>query len=60
MVWLQISEPKVENSGIPQGVFIKRHRIPKPDEAYAVRLDFESVPHQQLLPSQQAAVTHSQ
>ena len=34
---MQVSEPKVENSGIPQGVFIKRHRIPKPDEAYAVR-----------------------
>ena len=32
---MQVSEPKVENSGIPQGVFIKRHRIPKPDEAYA-------------------------
>jgi hypothetical protein len=26
---VHIAEPKVENSGIPQGVFIKRHRIPK-------------------------------
>ena len=30
---MQVSEPKEENSGIPQGVFIKRHRIPKPDSA---------------------------
>eukprot|EP00933_Yihiella_yeosuensis_P080533 TRINITY_DN93985_c0_g1_i1.p1 TRINITY_DN93985_c0_g1~~TRINITY_DN93985_c0_g1_i1.p1 ORF type:complete len:679 (-),score=97.63 TRINITY_DN93985_c0_g1_i1:54-1979(-) len=29
---IMISEPKVENSGIPQGTFIKRHRIPKPRE----------------------------
>lgn len=27
---LHIAEPKVENSGIPQGVFVKRHRVPKP------------------------------
>jgi len=26
---IHIAEPKVENSGIPQGVFIKRHRIPR-------------------------------
>lgn len=26
---MHIAEPKVENSGIPQGVFVKRHRIPK-------------------------------
>jgi len=26
---IHIAEPKVENSGIPQGVFVKRHRIPK-------------------------------
>jgi EF-hand domain-containing protein 1 len=25
---LHIAEPKVENSGIPQGVFVKRHRVP--------------------------------
>ena len=28
---LHIAEPKIENSGIPQGTFVKRHRIPKPD-----------------------------
>merc|ERR1712166_858161 len=32
---MHISEPKVENSGIPQGerkgtVFLKRHKVPKP------------------------------
>lgn len=26
-----ISEPKVENSGIPQGVFLKRHKVPRED-----------------------------
>jgi hypothetical protein len=26
---MHIAEPKVENSGIPQGVFVKRHRIPR-------------------------------
>ncbi len=25
---MHIAEPKVENSGIPQGVFVKRHRVP--------------------------------
>eukprot|EP00931_Biecheleriopsis_adriatica_P081804 TRINITY_DN5513_c0_g1_i4.p1 TRINITY_DN5513_c0_g1~~TRINITY_DN5513_c0_g1_i4.p1 ORF type:complete len:629 (-),score=137.74 TRINITY_DN5513_c0_g1_i4:75-1961(-) len=29
---MMVSEPKVENSGIPQGAFIKRHRIPKPGQ----------------------------
>ncbi|KUF92724.1 Thaumatin protein [Phytophthora nicotianae] len=28
---LQITEPKVENSGILQGNFVKRHRIPMPE-----------------------------
>ncbi|TMW62150.1 hypothetical protein Poli38472_009643 [Pythium oligandrum] len=28
---LQITEPKIENSGILQGNFVKRHRIPKPE-----------------------------
>lgn len=27
---MMVSEPKIENSGIPQGTFVKRHRIPKP------------------------------
>ena len=25
-----IIEPRVENSGIPQGIFLKRHKLPKP------------------------------
>lgn len=29
---MMVTEPKVENSGIPQGTFVKRHRIPKPQE----------------------------
>jgi len=35
---IHISEPKVENSGVPQGKFIKRHRIPKSnsDECYGI------------------------
>mmetsp|Transcript_98280 Transcript_98280/g.174170 ORF Transcript_98280/g.174170 Transcript_98280/m.174170 type:complete len:621 (-) Transcript_98280:154-2016(-) len=28
---MRVSEPKVENSGIPQGQFLKRHRVMKPD-----------------------------
>jgi len=28
---IMITEPKVENSGIPQGAFLKRHMILKPD-----------------------------
>ena len=35
---MQVSEPKEENSGIPQGVFIKRHRVPKPGSASEVRM----------------------
>lgn len=27
---MDISEPKVQNSGMTQGLFVKRHRIPKP------------------------------
>jgi hypothetical protein len=27
---LHIAEPKIENSGIPQGIFLKRHKVPKP------------------------------
>merc|ERR1719265_921882 len=29
---MMVVEPKVVNSGIPQGTFVKRHRIPKPKE----------------------------
>lgn len=28
---MRIDEPKEDNSGIPQGVFLKRHRVPKAD-----------------------------
>jgi len=28
---MQVCEPKVVNSGIPQGVLIKRHRLPRPE-----------------------------
>merc|ERR1719277_68692 len=28
---IRISEPKVENSGIPQGMFLKRHKVPRDD-----------------------------
>ena len=31
-------EPKVENSGITQGTFVKRHRIPKPESLGGVEL----------------------
>jgi hypothetical protein len=31
---MMVSEPKVENSGIPQGTFVKRHKIPKPGGGY--------------------------
>ena len=34
---IHVAEPKQANSGIPQGVFLKRHRIPKEDgTAFAV------------------------
>ena len=28
---IHITEPKVENSGVPQGIFLKRHKVPMPD-----------------------------
>ncbi len=28
---IYISEPKIENSGLPQGVFLKRHKVPRKD-----------------------------
>jgi hypothetical protein len=28
---IHITEPRVENSGIPQGIFLKRHKVPKAD-----------------------------
>lgn len=31
---LHILEPKIENSGIPQGVFLKRHKVKHPQEGW--------------------------
>ena len=31
---IHISEPRVDNSGLPQGVFLKRMRVPKEDGGY--------------------------
>jgi EF-hand domain-containing protein 1 len=28
---MHIIEKRLENSGIPQGIFLKRHKVPKPD-----------------------------
>ncbi len=30
---MHIIEKRVENSGIPQGVFLKRHKVPRPEDA---------------------------
>lgn len=35
---VHVAEPKQQNSGIPQGVFLKRHRIPK-DGAFFTAMD---------------------
>ncbi|GLE00936.1 hypothetical protein PINS_up009733 [Pythium insidiosum] len=40
---IQITEPKVENSGILQGNFVKRHRIPKPESDAQGNMQFFSV-----------------
>jgi len=37
---LQVNEPKEENSGIPQGAFVKRHHIPKGRGEFYTILDF--------------------
>jgi hypothetical protein len=29
---IHVYEPKIENSGIPQGTFLKRHKLPFPDD----------------------------
>eukprot|EP00405_Crypthecodinium_cohnii_P046979 CAMPEP_0206580294 /NCGR_PEP_ID=MMETSP0325_2-20121206/33063_1 /ASSEMBLY_ACC=CAM_ASM_000347 /TAXON_ID=2866 /ORGANISM="Crypthecodinium cohnii, Strain Seligo" /LENGTH=622 /DNA_ID=CAMNT_0054086277 /DNA_START=356 /DNA_END=2221 /DNA_ORIENTATION=+ len=31
---MMVTEPRIENSGIPQGTFVKRHRIPKNDGSF--------------------------
>merc|ERR1711939_159319 len=38
---LQVNEPKEENSGIPQGAFVKRHHIPKGRGEFYTVLDFQ-------------------
>lgn len=42
---LQITEPKVENSGILQGNFVKRHRIPMPESDQQGNLQFFGFQH---------------
>jgi len=37
---VQVNEPKEENSGIPQGAFVKRHHIPKGRGEFYTVLDF--------------------
>ena len=29
---LHIVEPRIENSGVPQGIFLKRHKLPFPED----------------------------
>ena len=31
---LQVFEPAEENSGLPQGCLVRRHRVPRPDGSY--------------------------
>ena len=38
---IQIVEPKVKNSGIPQGTFLRRHRAKKDDDSYVNVGDFQ-------------------
>ncbi|KAK1937860.1 EF-hand domain-containing family member C2 [Phytophthora citrophthora] len=42
---LQITEPKVENSGILQGNFVKRHRIPMPESDDRGNMQFFALHH---------------
>merc|ERR1712159_888734 len=37
---IQVNEPKEENSGIPQGAFIKRHHVPKGRGEFYTVVDF--------------------
>eukprot|EP00928_Gymnodinium_smaydae_P013060 TRINITY_DN1475_c0_g4_i1.p1 TRINITY_DN1475_c0_g4~~TRINITY_DN1475_c0_g4_i1.p1 ORF type:complete len:598 (+),score=113.79 TRINITY_DN1475_c0_g4_i1:121-1794(+) len=39
---IMISEPKIVNSGIPQGTFVKRHRIPRPGGGFYTAEDFRN------------------
>lgn len=38
---MQIVEPKQENSGVPQGNFMKRHRVPKSEDDYFTISDLD-------------------
>ena len=38
---MQLNESKQDNSGIPQGTFIRRHRFPKPDGDYYTPMDIK-------------------
>merc|ERR1719478_20990 len=38
---MNVTEPKVENSGLMQGQFLKRHRATKPDGSHLTPLDFK-------------------
>ena len=38
---LQIFEPAEENSGLPQGCLVRRHRVPKPDGSYYSMSDLQ-------------------
>lgn len=42
---VQITEPKVENSGLLQGNFVKRHRIPMPESDARGNLQFFTAAH---------------
>lgn len=42
---VQITEPKVENSGILQGNFVKRHRIPMPESDQQGNMQFFGFQH---------------
>ncbi len=37
---MHIAEPKQDNSGIPQGIFVKRHKLTKDDGGFFTPLDF--------------------
>merc|ERR1719382_700318 len=39
---MMVTEPKVENSGISQGTFVKRHQIPKPGGGYVTYQDLSN------------------
>jgi hypothetical protein len=46
---IHVAEPRIQNSGIPQGVFIKRHRVPKADGSFYGIGGTYCAPHMVLL-----------